>query len=68
MHVIEFTEYFFDTRQRLCRVSKSTRQRKALDKLRIATPPPKKITTTHYYHIYHHIIFHYYFESNLHVL
>jgi hypothetical protein len=31
-----FAECFFsDTRQRLCRVSKSTRQRKALGKLRI---------------------------------
>jgi hypothetical protein len=31
-----FAECFFsDTRQRLCRVSKSTRQRKTLDKLRI---------------------------------
>jgi hypothetical protein len=31
-----FAEYFFsDTRQRLCRVSKSTRQRKTLGKLRI---------------------------------
>jgi 5-formaminoimidazole-4-carboxamide-1-beta-D-ribofuranosyl 5'-monophosphate synthetase len=31
-----FAEYFFsDTRQRLCRVSKSTRQRKTLNKLKI---------------------------------
>jgi hypothetical protein len=31
-----FAECFFsDTRQKLCRVSKSTRQRKTLDKLRI---------------------------------
>jgi hypothetical protein len=31
-----FVEYFFaDTRQKLCRVSKSTRQRKTLGKLRI---------------------------------
>jgi hypothetical protein len=68
-----FAEYFFsNTRQRLCRVSKSTRQIKNRN-------PPK--TTKHFLNYrnnfqplptilvylspYH---FHYYFESNLHVL
>jgi hypothetical protein len=68
---------FSDTRQRLCRMSKITRQRKALGKLRITKNPKiakhflnygnNSPTTTHY-HTHHTIIFHYYFESNLHVL
>jgi hypothetical protein len=68
-----FAEYFFSDR-----VSKSTRQRKPLGKLKIAKKLEKTAkyfknygnnspTTTHY-HIHRPIIFHYYFESNLYVL
>jgi hypothetical protein len=68
---------FSDAQQRLCRMSKSTRQRKALDKLRITKKPKKSKTflnygnnspTTTHYHTHRTIIFHYYFELNLHVL
>jgi hypothetical protein len=74
----DFAECFFsDTRQRLCRVSKSTRQRKTLGKLGIEKI--KKIVkhflnsrnnspTLPYYLTRCPIIFHYYFESNLYVL
>jgi hypothetical protein len=57
-----FVKYFFRT---LCRVSKSTQQRKVLDKLRIKKQKTTKHflnygnnspTTTHY-HIHRHIIF-----------
>jgi hypothetical protein len=74
-----FAECFFsDTRQRLCRVSKNTRQRKTLGKLRIEKI--KKKTAKHFLNSRNNsptlpyylrrcpIIFHYYFESNLYVL
>jgi hypothetical protein len=70
-----FAEYFFsDTRQRLCRVSKNTRQRKTLGNLRIKKI--KKNSKTFFkilgttlqpyllpYPLPYH--FHYYFESTL---
>jgi hypothetical protein len=74
-----FAEYFFsDTRQRLCRVSESTRQRKTLGKLRIDFLKKNSKTfflnyrnyspNPTYYLTHCPIIFHYYFESNLYVL
>jgi hypothetical protein len=74
-----FAECFFsDTRQRLCRVSKSTRQRKTLGKLRIEIFLKKTAKhflnsrnnspTLSYYLTRCPIIFHYYFELNLYVL
>jgi hypothetical protein len=74
-----FAECFFsDTRQRLCRVSKSTRQRITLGKGRIEKIKKKQQNiflnsrnnspTLPYYLTRCPIIFHYYFESNLYVL